>query len=111
MNIAQLSNSNYELHLQFENDVLDVAYQVRRSLEEALIGAENVLKVMEGDKDELILMLDNIVYFAGRIREALDATDVVTPDHYDDDTDDEPWCNHDAVAVVNGVCECGEHVG
>ena len=19
----------------------------------------------------------------------------------------EPWCNHDAVAVVNGVCECG----
>ena len=21
---------------------------------------------------------------------------------------DEPWCNHDAVAVHNGVCECGE---
>jgi len=22
----------------------------------------------------------------------------------------EPWCNHDPVAVVNGVCECGERV-
>lgn len=23
---------------------------------------------------------------------------------------DEPWCNHDAPAVRNGVCECGEVV-
>lgn len=23
----------------------------------------------------------------------------------------EPWCNHDAVAVTNGVCECGVRVG
>lgn len=22
----------------------------------------------------------------------------------------EPWCNHDAVAVVDGVCECGVRV-
>lgn len=22
----------------------------------------------------------------------------------------EPYCNHDAVAVVDGVCECGESV-
>ena len=22
----------------------------------------------------------------------------------------EPWCNHDAVAVVNGICECGAKI-
>jgi hypothetical protein len=26
------------------------------------------------------------------------------------DVTPEPWCNHDAVAVVDGVCECGMRV-
>lgn len=26
------------------------------------------------------------------------------------DLDREPWCNHDAIAVVDGVCECGTRV-
>jgi hypothetical protein len=25
--------------------------------------------------------------------------------------DNEPYCNHDAIAVTNGMCECGEQVG
>jgi hypothetical protein len=34
-------------------------------------------------------------------------------DSTDDDVkgrSDEPYCNHDAAAVVDGVCECGERV-
>ena len=27
------------------------------------------------------------------------------------DIGSEPWCNHDAAAVTNGMCECGEQVG
>jgi hypothetical protein len=29
---------------------------------------------------------------------------------HSDATAEEPWCNHDAVAVVDGVCECGVRV-
>ena len=28
----------------------------------------------------------------------------------EDQRDGEPYCNHDAPAVVDGVCECGEPV-
>lgn len=38
-----------------------------------------------------------------------DVEGAMGPAAFKSDTDEngEPWCNHDAVAVHNGVCECG----
>jgi hypothetical protein len=51
--------------------------------------------------DEWTALLDTVESIATAAKRAHYAANLIA-------YETEPWCNHDAVAVVNGVCECGE---